>query len=144
MERRLNFALSFSASGVFMLDSKSNRVAFVLMQLAYFAFVAHTFDLGCLHRACLHTRACAPSCETGLLNAGFVASPTDDGHSCESDCKLCYDSPTLVKTAPLGLFLFFVLWKVRFSSVWRLLISFRGSCVPLGMTVFLFFESLLI
>lgn len=113
------------------------------MQLAYFAFVAHTFDLVCLHCVCLHTNDRVSPSGTELSNADFAASASEVKHSCESDCELCYDSPELVKTTLLS-FLLFVLWKVCFSTVRRLTASFYWSCVPLGLSVFLFFESLLI
>ena len=113
------------------------------MQLAYFAFVAHTFDLVCLHRVCLHTSDYVSFSETELSNAVFAVPASEVKHSCESDCELCYDSPEIIKATLLS-FLLFVLWKVCFSTVRCLTASFYWSCVPLGLSVFLFFESLLI
>ncbi len=133
-----------------MWDSKSNRIALVLMQLAYFAFVAHSIDLGCLHCPCAHMRsgvtfstAGLSNSTAGLSNADFVAFSSGVKHSCESNCELCYNSPELVKVALLSFFLF-VLWRVRVLIVGRLTIPFYRVCVPLGLTVFLFYSSLLI
>jgi len=126
-----------------MWNVKSNKIALALVWLAYFAFMAHTFDFGCLHRVCLHTRAAVASCESEPRFGDYAASSTDVEHFCESDCELRYDSPDLVKLASL-IFSWFVIWIVVFSDVRLWFVAFRGFRVPLGRNVFLLYESLLI